>query len=269
MLRVVVSGVSGRMGRAAAIAVAESPDLILVGGIERPGGDTVGSELSELVPRETARGAVTDGLEDADSDGIDVIIDFSTPEQAADCARYAARWGKGLVVGTTGLSDEQHATVLEATADCAVVLAPNMSIGANTLFALVAEAAASLGEEFDVEIVESHHSAKRDSPSGTALRLVDAVAGARGVRREEAMKAGRSGMDSMRRPGEIGVHSIRGGAVTGRHTVHFMSPLETVTLEHEALSRTVFAAGAVRAARFAGSAAPGLYDMMNVLGLAR
>jgi 4-hydroxy-tetrahydrodipicolinate reductase len=267
VVRIVVSGVCGRTGTAVAVAADRDPDVSLVGGVERPGSAAEGADLSEAVAGVESRGRIVGHLEELDPDDFDVVVDFSTPEQSVSCAEYARRTGKGLVTGTTGLTVEQTEALGDAALGCALVAAPNMSIGANTLFALVAEAASALGEDFDVEITEAHHSSKKDAPSGTALRLVRAVAQTRGVDPAGAMRTGRSGPASARQPGEIGVHSIRGGAVVGRHTVHFISPLETVTLVHDALSRAVFAAGALRAARFVASAAPGLYDMTDVLGL--
>lgn len=267
MVRIVVSGICGRTGSAVALAADADADIALVGGVESPGSDAEGANLSEALPGIEAGGLVVGHLSELDADTFDVMVDFSTPEQSVSCAEYASGTGKGLVTGTTGLTAEQTNALREAARGCALVAAPNMSIGANALFALVAEAARALGQEFDVEVTEAHHSAKKDAPSGTALRLVRAVAETRGADPAAVVRAGRSGLDSMRVPGEIGVHSIRGGTVVGRHTVHFISPLETVTLTHDALTRAVFAAGALRAARFAASAAPGLYDMSDVLGL--
>ena len=194
-----------------------------------------------------------------------MLVDFSTPSQAEACGLAAGRLGKGLVVATTGLSQAQIEGLTETSRTCPVVLAPNTSVGANVFFALLERAAAVLGDEFDIEIVETHHRNKRDAPSGTALRAADVMARARGG--SSVLREGRAGDGGGRVRGEIGVHSVRGGSVAGVHTVHFLSDLEALRLEHVALSREAFAEGAALAARFVGSAAPGFYDMADVLGL--
>jgi 4-hydroxy-tetrahydrodipicolinate reductase len=268
-MRTIVSGACGRTGSLVACAIERSGELTLAGAVEARGSEAVGRVLSDVLPGCAASAPVRESLKDFRQDEYDVIVDFSVPEQSALCAEVAGLLGKALVVGTTGLSDRQRSAVKSAAVKSAVVLASNMSVGANVLFALLAQATAALGPRFDIEVVEAHHRNKVDAPSGTALRIVDVIAEARGSDRRSLAKLGRSGATSTRTPGEIGVHSIRGGATAGHHSVHFLSNTETLTLEHEALSREAFADGAVRAAVFAGSSPPGLYDMMDVLGLTR
>jgi len=247
--------------------LARADGVELVGGVEAAGHESVGRAVAELCGADASGGLVVDKLTDLRPDGLDVLVDFSTPEQAARCAAFAASSGVGLVVATTGLSEDQLRAVRDAASASAVVLAANTSVGANVLFDLIGRAAAVLGDDFDIEIVEAHHRNKKDAPSGTALAAADVVTSARGDGAESGVIAGRSGWSDGRRNGEIGVHSLRGGAIAGRHTIHFLSELETLRVEHVALSRRAFAVGAVRAALFAASNAPGLYDMRDVLGL--
>jgi len=267
--RVIVSGICGRMGTMVARTIAASDDLSLVGGVETPGHEDVGRRLCEIWGEGDVEVRVQGGLDGFRDGDFDVIIDFSTPEQAARCAARAGAAGKGLVVGTTALSGDQLAALRRASESCPVVLAPNTSVGVNVLFGLAARVAEALGDDFDVEIVEEHHRAKRDAPSGTAVRLTDVIARARGLDPAAALRTGRSGLGTERKSGEIGVHSIRAGAIVGRHSVRFVSNLESVTIEHEAFSREAFARGAIAAARFVHDGEPGLYDLMDVLGFTK
>jgi len=267
VIRVVISGICGRMGSMVAGAVAADGDLALAGGIEIPGHSEIGRKLCERWGSGDGELRVLTNLGELDDGSFDVIVDFSTPAQAAACAEKASGAGKGLVVGTTGLAELQMAMIQEASRSCPVVVAPNTSIGVNLLFGLTARVASVLGNYYDIEIVEAHHAQKKDAPSGTALKLVEIIADARGLDPRAAARFGRSGLDAPRGPDEIGVHSIRAGTIVGRHSVRFISPMETVTLEHEAAERTAFAIGAVQAARFVHGRAPGLYDMSDVLGL--
>lgn len=267
MVRVVLSGVCGRTGSLVARALIESPDTELVAGIESPGHEWVGRRLCDVWPDTSAAVPLVGSLDNLEAPDYDVLVDFTTPEQAVACARSAAAAGKGLVIGTTGLETAQLEEVERAAESCAVVLAPNTSVGANVLFALLDRAAAALGDAYDVEIVEAHHAAKKDAPSGTALRAAEVVARARGAALDDVLTLGRTGPDTRRASGEIAVHSIRGGAVAGRHDVHFLAEHESLTVTHEALSRRAFALGAVRAAIFVAGSPPGLYDMQDVLGL--
>ncbi|MBM3307426.1 MAG: 4-hydroxy-tetrahydrodipicolinate reductase [Candidatus Eisenbacteria bacterium] len=269
MTRVLVSGICGRMGSLAAEAVAAAADLALVGGVESPAHACAGGSVR--VPRggDGIDVPVRGALGEFDAASYDVIVDFSTPAQSAACAGVACAAGKGLVVGTTGLSGPERAAVEAAAGTCAVVLAPNASVGANVLFGLVEALAAALPPGFDVEIVEAHHRAKRDAPSGTALRLGEIVCRGRGLEPGEALRFGRSGVAAARGEGEVGIHSLRGGSIVGRHSVRFVSELEELTVRHEAFTRLAFAGGAAAAARFVASRGPGLYDMLDVLGLRR
>jgi 4-hydroxy-tetrahydrodipicolinate reductase len=269
--RVVVCGACGRTGRLVARELAASSDAVLAGGVEAPGHDCVGRALSDLWsdgdnPEVPAAGVVVDALEAVPLNSFDVLVDFSTPLQARVCAEFAAEAGKALVEATTGIPEEDEAALMEAARTVAVVRTSNLSVGANVLFALLERAADILGDTFDVEIVETHHRNKRDAPSGTALTAARVVAEARGQDPDLTILPGGGGPRTPGEP-EIRLHSLRGGAVAGRHVVQFMSDMETLAIEHVALSRRAFAVGAVRAAVFAAGSPPGLYDMRDVLGL--
>ena len=268
MIRVIVSGICGRMGSRVARAIAASDDLSLVGGVEASGHDMTGRSLCGLRDGAVLEVPVRPRLSDLEPSSYDVIVDFSVPAQALACARAAAAAeAKGLVIGTTGLSVEEIGEIRRASERCAIVLAPNASVGMNVLFGLVRRTSEILDRTYDVEIVETHHSAKRDAPSGTAARLAEIVCEARGLDPRGDVSVGRSGRDAVRRAGEVGVHSVRGGAVVGQHVVRFISDLEEITVAHEAFSRDAFAGGAAAAARFVARQPPGLYDMLDVLAL--
>jgi len=267
MVRVVVSGICGRMGGMVARSIEEAHDLALVGGLEMPGHPGVGRKLCEHWGEGAIELIVTERLADLTRESYDVIVDFSAPPQAVACAEHASRDGAGLVIGTTGLTEIELAAIQTASARSPIVVAPNTSLGINLLFGLLRQASERLDADFDVEIVEEHHRGKRDAPSGTAARLVEVVAEARGVVSSEVVRLGRAGPDTLRDRGEIGVHSVRAGSIVGRHTVHMASDAEQVVLAHEAFDRRAFARGAAHAIRFVAGRKPGLYDMQDVLGL--
>ena len=256
MTGVVIIGAAGRMGRELCRAALETEGLELAGGTVEPGAPELGSDLGALCGAGTAGVSATeDPPEDAE-----VLIEFTTPQATVEHLSYA----RPHVIGTTGLSAEQQARVEEAARDVPVVLAPNMSVGVNLLREVVRELAAKLGDGYDLEVVEAHHRDKKDAPSGTSLFLARAAAEGRGLDLDEAAVYGREGV-SPRKEGEIGIHALRGGAVVGEHKLVFYSGGEEVEVVHRALSRRTFADGALRAARFAAEAAPGLYSMRDVL----
>ena len=266
MIRVLVSGICGRMGSMVAQEIVASGDLTLVGGLELPTHDSVGRQLCEIWTGADSGIAVSSRLDEFDRGSYDVLVDFSIAAQAMACAERASADGLGLIIGTTGLTEYEMTVIQAASKNAPIVVAPNTSLGINMLFGLVRSAAERLGESFDIEIVETHHSAKRDAPSGTAAKLAEIVADARGVG-PEMIRVGRSGLEAARRPGEIGVHAVRAGGITGRHSVLLVSQVEEIGLSHTAFSREAFARGAVHAVRFVHGKPPGLYDMMDVLNL--
>jgi len=197
----------------------------------------------------------------------DAVIDFSHHAITGQIARDCAASRKILVVGTTGHSGQEIDAIRDAAKIIPIVFAPNFSVGVNTLFWLTRKAAEILGPDFDLEVVEMHHRLKKDAPSGTAKRLAEILAEARGLTYAEDARHGREGMVGERTPSEIGVHAVRGGDVVGDHTVIFAGQGERLELAHKASSRETFAQGAIRAVKWAAGQPPGLYDMQSVLGL--
>ncbi len=266
MIRVVVSGICGRMGGMVAQQIAASEDLKLVGGLEMPAHENAGRRLCDLWTDADSSITVSSRLDELKCGSYDVLVDFSVASQAVACAERASADRLGLIIGTTGLTEYEMAAIQVASKNTPIVVAPNTSLGINMLFGLVRLVTERLGESFDVEIVEAHHNAKKDAPSGTAAKLAEIVAGARDVG-PDMIQVGRSGLDAARRTGEIGVHAIRAGGIAGRHTVHLVSEVEELKLSHTAFSREAFAIGALKAVRFVHGKPPGLYDMMDVLDL--
>jgi 4-hydroxy-tetrahydrodipicolinate reductase len=265
-MKIGIVGCAGRMGRMLMNAVLEAEGCTLAGGADRPGAPTAGQDLGALLGR--APLGLTVG-EDARAlfAGSDAVIDFTAPAATIAHAALAAELGKILVVGTTGLAKDDEARLAAAADRTAIVYAPNFSVGVTLLMALTERAAAILGDDYDVEIVEMHHRHKVDAPSGTALGLGRSAAKGRAVALDHVWCKTRDGHTGARPKGEIGFATLRGGDVVGDHTVMFAAEGERVELTHKASSRAVFATGAVRAARWAGQAKPGLYSMRDVLGL--
>jgi 4-hydroxy-tetrahydrodipicolinate reductase len=253
--RIIVCGAAGRMG-AAIIAAAGEDGIEVAGLVEARGHPKVGS-LVEIGGRSVPIRADLPRVDTA------VIIDFTAPEAAIEHVREAVIRGYPAVVGTTGLTPEQSREIEHAGRKIPVVTSANMSVGVNTLLSLVREAARALGPGADVEIVEMHHGAKKDAPSGTALMLADAAAAGKKTR----LVHGRQGAVGPRSRGEIGIHAVRGGDIAGDHTVLFAMPGERLELTHRAHGRDAFARGALLAARFAAGAKPGVYGMGHVLGM--
>ena len=258
MTRVAIIGAAGRMGRELCPAALETDGIELVGGTEGPGAPELGADLGKLCGARKIGVALTeDPPEEAE-----VLIEFTTPEATVDHLSYR----KPVVIGTTGLDEEQRAKIEEAAENVPIVLAPNMSVGVNLLREVVRELSAKLGAAYDVELIEAHHRNKKDAPSGTALLLARAAAEGRGQELDEVAVYGREGV-APRTEGEIGIHALRGGAVVGEHRLIFYSEGEEVEVTHRALSRRTFADGAMRAAKSIAGAEPGLYSMRDVLGV--
>ena len=266
MIKTVVIGAAGRMGRRLVANIAESSTLELVGAVEYDGCPSLGADAGILAG--VGELGVTIGADLAAAvRGADAVINFATAG-VLEATRTAVDAGCAVVIGTTALPPEVK-TELRAMADSGarIVSSYNMSVGVNLLFKLVREAAEVLGEGYDVEIVEMHHNQKKDAPSGTAVRLAEVVCEARGWDYDADVRHGRQGVVGARTGHEIGMHSLRGGDVVGEHTVIFAVNGERIELTHKASSRDTFAKGALRAVEFLQTAAPGLYDMQDVLGL--
>jgi 4-hydroxy-tetrahydrodipicolinate reductase len=252
MIKVVVSGAHGRMGTTIGRLVNESPDLELVGGVDLRAGSFFGVEIVESEAIDTLLSRKEP----------DVLIDFTAPGAAVENVKAAARHGAALVVGTTGFTSDQRAEMARVVeGKVPAVISSNFSIGVNIFWQLLREAARLL-PDYDVEVLEAHHRYKKDAPSGTAktiLQILDDELGAR------EKKYGREGM--MERGKEIGVHVIRGGDIVGDHAVLFSGNFETIQLSHRAYDRSVFAQGALKAARWVVSQNPGIHGMDEVLRL--
>jgi 4-hydroxy-tetrahydrodipicolinate reductase len=255
--RVAIIGAAGRMGRELCRAALETEGIELAGGTDEPGAPELGADLGELCGAGKIGVVATKDPPDA----AEVLIEFTTPEATIEHLSYR----KPVVIGTTGLSEEQRAKIEEASKDVPIMLAPNMSVGVNLLREVVWDLSQKL-DGYDIEVVETHHRNKKDAPSGTALLLARAAAGGRGQDLDQVAVYGREGV-APRGEGEIGIHALRGGAVVGEHHLIFYSEGEEVEVIHRALSRRTFADGALRAVGFVAAAEPGLYSMRDVLGV--
>ena len=264
-VRIAVLGAAGKMGRAIIRATLEEPNARLVAAIERAGSAELGQDAGALVGV-AATGVVTSATLPT-AGQADVWIDFSSPAAAASNAKLAVAARAAFVLGTTGIAAGDKQAIAEAAVQTPVVFTPNMSVGVNVLLKLVADAARALGPAYDIEIVETHHRHKRDAPSGTALRLGDAVAEATGRDLQKTARYDRHGDIGPRTQEEIGMQTLRGGDVVGDHTVFFLGQGDRVEITHRASSRETFAKGAVRAAVWLFGKPVGLYDMRDVLGL--
>jgi len=243
MIRLLINGAKGRMGKTLVACAAADPELIVSAEVDE--GDDFKAALA----------------------CCDAVIDFTHAPATATVAEACAAAGKTLVIGTTGHTQNDRSRISACAKKIPIVFAPNFSVGVNTLFWLTQKAAEILGDEFDLEVIETHHRLKKDSPSGTARRLAEILAEVRSLSYENDVRHGREGMVGQRTPTEIGMHAIRGGDVVGDHTVLFANTGERLELTHKASSRETFAKGALRAAKWAASKPSGLYDMQDVLGL--
>jgi 4-hydroxy-tetrahydrodipicolinate reductase len=266
-MRVVIAGAGGRMGRTLIHAVAAARGLTLAGAVEAADSALIGRDAGELAGLGPNGIKVTSDvaplLKNADG-----LIEFTIPAATLGLAELTAAAGLVHVIGTTGHSAGEEATIAKAAVRARIVKSGNMSLGVNLLAALVKRVARTLNDDYDVEIVEMHHNKKIDAPSGTALMLGRAVAEGRGIDLAQHSARGRDGLTGPRRTGDIGFASLRGGTVVGEHGVIFAGPAERVELTHRAEDRMIFARGALHAALWARGQKPGLYSMADVLGLA-
>ncbi len=265
-LKVAIAGAAGRMGRAITRVLLETEGCSVVGGLESKGSHLDGQDIGRLAGLGELGIPVTDNALELFT-RIDAVIDFTTPHASVALAELSAQARIVHVIGTTGLTPSDDAKIKAAARHARIVKSGNMSLGVNLLAALVKRAAAALGEDFDIEIVEMHHRHKVDAPSGTALLFGEAAAEGRGIALGERSIRGRDGHTGARPEGDIGFASLRGGSVVGEHTVIFAGQDERIAFTHVAQSRDIFARGAVKAAFWAFDKKPGLYGMADVLGL--
>ena len=265
-MRIAVSGAAGRMGRRILVLSADRPDFQITGALEAPTHPAQGKDAGELAGIGAIGVPITSDLNEI-LKNCEVLIDFSAPAVSVRNVEAAAAMGKAIVVGTTGFSEDQRKVLNEAGPKTRCLVAPNMSLGVNLLFGLVEMTARSLGSNYDVEIVESHHKMKKDAPSGTADKLAQVIAQTLNRDLSSSAVYGRHGIIGERKPQEIGVMALRGGDIVGEHTVMFITEGERIELTHRAHSRDAFAKGALQAAAWLISRPNGLYDMRDVLDL--
>ncbi len=266
MVKVVIVGAAGQMGRQAAYAALQDKDIQVVGAVVEPGAPEIGADAGNLAGLATTGVVATDDLESVIALG-DVIVEFTAPRPSVAHAQLASRHGKAVVLGTTGLGPEHQEAIGRVAEAVPVLMAPNMSVGVNVLLKVLPLITKALGAGYDIEIVEAHHRRKKDAPSGTALKLAEVIAAALDADLREIASFGREGI-APRKEGEIGLHAVRAGGIVGDHRVIFANDGEQIEIVHRAFSRQTFALGAARAAKFIVKQKPGLYTMQDVLALA-
>jgi 4-hydroxy-tetrahydrodipicolinate reductase len=265
-MKIAVTGAAGRMGRELIRTVHGRPDCALAGAIEQPGSIALGQDAGQLAGLGKLGVPITDDPLEVFAK-VDGVLDFTVPNATVGFAGLAANARIVHVFGTTGLTPGDDAKIAAAARHATIVRSGNMSLGVNLLAALTKKVAEALDPDFDIEIAEMHHRHKIDAPSGTALMLGKAAADGRGVDLAKVSARGRDGHTGERRRGDIGFSVLRGGSVVGEHSVIFAAEGEIVELTHRAFDRGIFARGAVKAALWGRGKGPGLFSMMDVLGI--
>lgn len=266
MLNIAITGAAGRMGRTLIEGIHAAGDLTLGAAIERPDCPLLGADAGDVAGVGKLGVPIVADMSTV-LDRFSVLIDFSVPAATLEKVALCERAGKALVIGTTGFDEAGRARIAAAGGTIAVMMSPNMAVGVNLVFKLIEMAARALGDDADIEVIEAHHRNKIDAPSGTALKMGEILATATGRNLQDVAVYGRQGVTGVRDRTTIGFETIRAGDIVGDHTVLFGLAGERIEITHRAHARSNFAEGALRAARFLGSAAPGLYSMQDVLGL--
>jgi len=267
MIKLIVSGACGKVGQRIVTNACASNDFKLVGALEWTKHPNLGKDIGTVIGLGKEIGVpVTDTLEKVIRE-CDLIIDFTNPETTLSHLEQAVHYKKAMIIGTTGYNEEQLAKIKDLGNQIPCVLSPNMSLGVNLLFKLAAETARVLGNEYDIEIVETHHRMKKDAPSGTANKLAQVIAESLNRDLKKVAVYGREGITGERNKETIGIMTLRGGDIVGDHTVMYLGTGEKIELSHRATSRDTFAMGALRAAKFLVGKPAKLYDMQDVLGL--
>jgi len=262
---IAIAGASGRMGRMLIEAVHQADDTRLAGALDIAASPALGSDAMALLGVQSGVAITADlhqGLKPAG-----YLIDFTRPEGTMAHLRVCRELGVKMVIGTTGFTEAQKAEIQAASRDIAIVMSPNMAVGVNVVFKLLAQAARALKEGYDIEIIEAHHRHKVDAPSGTALRMGEVVAEGVGRSLQECAVYGREGVTGERDPSTIGFATVRGGDIVGDHTVLFAGIGERIEITHKSSSRATYAQGSLRAVRFLANQPHGLFGMDDVLGL--
>lgn len=264
MVKVIICGGCGKMGSKVAQLIHRNKDMKLVGIIESPSHPDKGKDWGISAGLGKTGVIITDDLE-----GIiqkaDQIVEFTNPQVSLQHLEIVSKYKKAMIMGTTGFLPEETEKIKNLARDIPFLLSPNMSLGVNLLFKLAAETAAALSDDYDIEIIEAHHRFKKDAPSGTAKKLAQEIAKAKGLNLDEVAIYGREGIIGEKKKGEIGIHSIRSGNITGEHTVMFTALGERLELTHKAHSRDTFAYGTIQAIKFIESKPVGFYEMKDVL----
>jgi 4-hydroxy-tetrahydrodipicolinate reductase len=266
MTRIIVAGITGKMGVRISALSSEYADIELAGGFERPDHKDIGKNISSLISIKDTGITLAGSIEEVIG-RADTIIDFTAPAATLHNAKIAAANNKALVVGTTGMSKEQVASLASFARNIPIVFAPNMSVGINLLLKVLADISPALADDFDIEIIEAHHRLKKDAPSGTAMKLAQVIADSIDRNLDEVAVYTRKGITGERPRKAIGMQTIRGGDIVGDHTVMYCGLGERIEITHKASSRDTFARGALKAAMWLNGKKPGLYDMQDVLGL--
>ena len=264
MIRVIINGACGRMGRLIIQGVSQQDDMELAGAIEYPEHPQIGSDAGVVAGIGDIGVPITGELGDVLQDA-DVVIEFSKPEATLEHLRQVVNADKAMIIATTGYDPDELATITELASQIRCVMAPNMSLGVNVMIQALELIAKALGDDYDIEVIEAHHNHKADSPSGTALRLAETVAAALERDLDEVGVYGRHGIVGARPKKQIGIHAVRGGDIAGDHTVLFATEGEQLSVVHRAHSPEAFAKGALRAARWVINAPKGLHDVSEVL----
>ncbi|HKE61953.1 MAG TPA: 4-hydroxy-tetrahydrodipicolinate reductase [Nitrospira sp.] len=266
MIKVIIAGAAGRMGTRLVTLLKESTTLTLAGAIEGKGHQALGADAGEIAGCGKAGIRITEDLTALLKEG-EVVIDFSTPDATLNHLRAASQHRRAMVIGTTGLSASEFEELRSMTRHIPCVCSPNMSVGVNLIYKVIGEMAKTLGDEYDIEIIEAHHRLKKDAPSGTALKIAEVLAKAAKRDLNQVGVYARKGLIGERKTQEIGIQTIRAGDIIGDHTILFGGMGERIEVTHRASSRDTFARGALRAAGWVVKQQPGLYDMMDVLNL--
>ncbi|MFC1807407.1 4-hydroxy-tetrahydrodipicolinate reductase [Candidatus Omnitrophota bacterium] len=264
MIKITIVGCCGRMGMRIASLASEDNEIKIAGAVEIKGSPNIGKNLGDIIGLPKIDVKINDDLKRAVGDS-DVIIDFTKPTVTLTSLSVARELKIPIVIGTTGITDEELRVIKSASSSIPVLYSSNMSVGVNLLFKIVPEMAKALGQDYDIEIVEAHHNKKKDAPSGTAMTLAEQIAQARDLRLKDSVLYGREGNVGQRPKDQIGVHAVRGGGIVGDHTVYFVGANERIEITHRAHSRDIFAQGALVAAKYIADKSPGLYNMQNAI----
>jgi len=263
MIKVGIAGAAGRMGKALIKNVIDHPNMELVAAWEREGHENLGQDAGAIAGQQSLDIKISNNYKEEISK-CEVVIDFTSPVATLELAQQASQAGVALVIGTTGFTEEEFEKLKDTTKQLKVVYATNFSVGINVLLVLAKKAAEILGENYNAEIIEAHHNFKKDSPSGTAVTLLEFISKGKQM---SADKVGREGMIGARPQEEIGVHAVRAGDIVGDHTALFSGQGERLELKHQAHSRNTLSQGAIRAVAWIYDKKPGFYHMQDVLGI--